>query len=217
MVNMAGTWTFGRKIAAGFALVVVISALSGLVSVSTLRNVVEAKDRVIDVNARNLVHAGSLGVAIEFKAAAFRGYLLTRDPAYLQKADGAKQEIQGILAVLKERASEKEDQRLLAGIEQSETEHQAAVDKATTTGIAQLQPSEIERYFTKEVAPKKEALRKTMLEFIERQERLLKEGKEASDRRAAYLARSSMCKAPLRNCRPPRTSRRREPGSKARP
>lgn len=186
---MADTWTFGRKIAAGFALVVAISALSGLVSVSTLRKVVETKDHVIDVNARNLVHAGSLGVAIEFKAAAFRGYLLTREPAYLQKADEARKEIQGILAILKERASEKEDQRLLAGIERAESEHHAATDKATATGPTGLQPLETEGYFTKEIAPKKEILREKMLEFMARQERLLKEGKEESDRRAATAIR----------------------------
>jgi methyl-accepting chemotaxis protein len=186
---MAGTWTFGQKIAAGFALVVAISALSGLVSISTLRKVVETKDRVIDLNARNLVYAGSLGVAIEYKSAAFRGYLLTRESVYLQKADEGRKETQGLLAILKQRASEKEDQRLLAGIEQAENEHQAAADKATAIGRADLQSSEMERYFTKEIAPKKEALRKKMLEFMERQELLLKEGKEESDLRAATAIR----------------------------
>jgi len=57
---MARSWTFGKKIAAGFAAVVVLSILISAIAAYALKTVVASKDRVIDVNARNLVDAEKL-------------------------------------------------------------------------------------------------------------------------------------------------------------
>ena len=52
---MIRSWTFGRKIAASFFVMVLLTVLVGVVSVIALESVVSSKDRVIDVNSRLLV------------------------------------------------------------------------------------------------------------------------------------------------------------------
>ena len=71
--------SFGRKLALGFATVVLLAVVTGVVAIGSLRQTVAAKDRVLNVNARNLIDAEALDVAVEKKSSASRGLLLTGD------------------------------------------------------------------------------------------------------------------------------------------
>jgi hypothetical protein len=56
---MGQHWSFGRKLGAGFAVVVLLTVLVSYMAVYSLRQVVALKDHVLDVNASALVEARS--------------------------------------------------------------------------------------------------------------------------------------------------------------
>ena len=71
------TWSFGRKIGVGFAAVVGLTMLAGVITILALREVVSSKDRVLDVNARGLVNAQQIDNSAEKRVSAMRGFLIT--------------------------------------------------------------------------------------------------------------------------------------------
>src|SRR5919109_1596459 len=80
---MTGHWTFGQRIAAGFALTTLLAIGIGVVAVFALRNVVASKDRVIDVNAQRLLGAQDIRATLERKGGEARAFMLTRDERFL--------------------------------------------------------------------------------------------------------------------------------------
>lgn len=178
---MGGSWTFGRKVGAGFALVILLSALSGFFSISTLKRVTAAKDHVLDLYCKNVIRAGRLDVAIEYKASALRGFLLTREEFNRQRVADARKDIQAIVGELQGRAATEGERRLLSAIEAAEADLETANDKvlglrADTSRIASV------AVFLHEISPKKDFLRSKVREFVELEERLLEAGRaEAND------------------------------------
>ncbi len=61
------------------------------IAVYALNRVVASKDRVLAVNAQNLIDAAKLQTAAARKAAAVRGYMLSGDPKYLEQQNEARQ------------------------------------------------------------------------------------------------------------------------------
>ena len=54
---MLKNWTFGQKLGAGFAVVVAMTIAISVVSIFSLRDVIAAKDRVIDFYGENILGA----------------------------------------------------------------------------------------------------------------------------------------------------------------
>ena len=54
---MTQTWTFGRRIAISFAVIVLLAGIGGMVAFAALRTVVASKDRVIEDGTQTLVGA----------------------------------------------------------------------------------------------------------------------------------------------------------------
>jgi CHASE3 domain sensor protein len=98
---MSRSWTFGQKIAAGFAAVVALAILLSGIATYALKAVVASKDRVIDVNAQNLVDAQRLRAAAERKGGAARGYFLTREALFLEQMSSARAEFAAVSTSLK--------------------------------------------------------------------------------------------------------------------
>jgi len=84
---MGRTWTFGQKLAFGFGLTVVLAMIIAGIAVYSLNRAVESKDRVIAINAQNLIDAAKLQTAAARKAAAVRAFMLSGDPKYRVYAD----------------------------------------------------------------------------------------------------------------------------------
>jgi len=81
---MTHEWTFQKKVSAGFVVMVCLALVTAAVAVYALRAVVANKDRVISVNAQNLIGAAHLTTAVEQESAGFRGFLLTGDERLLE-------------------------------------------------------------------------------------------------------------------------------------
>ncbi len=88
---MGRRWTFGEKLAMGFGITAMLAIVMAGIAVYALNRVVASKDRVLAVNAQNLIDAAKLQTAAARKAAAVRGYMLSGDPKYLEQQNEARQ------------------------------------------------------------------------------------------------------------------------------
>ena len=177
---MARSWTFGKKIAAGFAAVVVLSMLISAIAVYALKTVVASKDRVLEVNAQNLVDAEKLRGTTERKGGAVRGYLLTREERFLDQMKSARADFAATITRLKAVANTDEDKRLVDQMERAEAEYQAAIDRVIALRKTDAALDAVSRAFDSEVLPKREALDQSVSSFAALEQRLLDEGKKAA-------------------------------------
>ena len=177
---MARSWTFGQKIAAGFAAIVMLSMLISAIGAYALKTVVASTDRVIEVNAQNLVGAQKLRAITEQKGGAARGYLLTREERFLDQLKSAQSDFAATITRLKAVANTDEVKRLVDQMERADTEHQAAVDRVLALRKTDATVEAVSRTFDSDVVPKREALDQAVSSFTALEQRLLDEGKKAA-------------------------------------
>src|SRR5687767_145069 len=126
---MTRHWTFGQRIAAGFAVTAVLAMLIGVVAIVALRNVVSSKDHVIDVNAQALASAQEIRAWAERKGGEGRAFLLTREERFLARMQDARNQFTQTAARLRQAAETDESRRLLETIVAAEEEHQRALEQ----------------------------------------------------------------------------------------
>jgi methyl-accepting chemotaxis protein len=182
---MAGHWTFGQRMGAGFAVAVTLAAAIGIVGVYALKSVVETKDRVIQVNAQRLVEAERLRSAMLRKSVAARGYLLTGEKRIFDDVQKARADFLGVLAGLKGSALTEEGQRLIRAVEQAEAEHHQVSDHVSALRAADSDPARVADAFEKDVLPKREQVERSIVAFIDGEERLLEQARAASSATAS--------------------------------
>lgn len=181
---MARSWTFGQKVGAGFALTVAFTLVIGLVAVMTLRSVRDAKDRVISVNAQNLIDGEKLEQATERKVAAARGYFLTREDSYLATMRTARTDFSDTLARLRAQVVAESGRQMLPRLERLEAEHQAALDKVIELRKTSPTLEPVTKAFDDEVLPKRKELQDQVAAFVRLEESVLTEGKAAASETA---------------------------------
>lgn len=177
---MARSWTFGKKIAAGFAAVVVLSMLISAIAVYALKTVVASKDRVVEVYALNLVDAEKLRGATERKGGAVRGYLLTREERFVEQMSSVRADFAAVIKHLKAVATTDEDKRLVDQVERAEAEHQVASERVISLRKTEATLDAVSHAFESEIVPTKEALDQAVSSFATLQQRLLDVGKKAA-------------------------------------
>lgn len=173
---MARSWTFGQKVGAGFAAMVALVLLIAGGCIYALKSVSENKDRVIAVDARNLVLAGNLRVAAEWKASALRGYLLLRDEENLRTHRRVRTDLLEVLRSLRAQDLDSEGKRLVDEIQRTEEAHQAICDQVITQRQGDGTAESTGRAFQERVLPKMQAMREQITTFVNHEERLLEQG-----------------------------------------
>jgi methyl-accepting chemotaxis protein len=184
---MSREWTFGRKIGAGFAVAVALTMAIALVALVALRSVVDAKDRVISVNAENLIEAEKLATAMERKGSAARGFLLTREEHFVDEMRGARTDFVASLDRLPGTVTSLEGRHQVEQIRLAESEHQDVVDRAIARRRSDATPEAAVRIFDEEILPKRAVLNRHIDEFLIRETRTL----EAAQREATETAVAS--------------------------
>ncbi len=182
---MGGSWTFGQKVAGGFAVIVALAILVSAIAVYTLRSVVASKDRVIEVNAQSLVDAQRLLGTAERKGAAVRAYLLTREPRFLQHMDAPRADFSAAIARVKKFANTDRERQLIQAMESAEAEYQTALDRVIALRKTDAAIDSVSRAFDHDVVPKRKALDNAISAFTSLQRRLLAEGEEAATNTAS--------------------------------
>ena len=191
---MIRLWTFQRKLAAGFAVMVGLTVLIAGIAVYALRTVVASKDRLVAVNSRNLTDAQRLLADSNGHVAAFRGFLLLGDDRFLEQRREAAVAIEETFRSLDQSVYTPEGQRLLNDIRNAQTEFAALQER-----IIQLRKTrnglEAATQAVQEAVPKREHLVATIGAFIEREQKLLEEGQLESTGRASMASTLMVCLA----------------------
>ncbi len=179
-------WTFGQKLAGGFALTVAFTVVIAVVAIYTLREVVAANEHVIEVNSRSLIDTQKLRVAIEQRMAAARGFFLSGDQQFAAQVRTANAEAAALIDSLKARTPGGPDRDSLDRVERLSRDHQAANDAGIVKRQAVTAPGEMIASFESTIAPKAAALDREIANFVSRQERETDEAREASLRMASW-------------------------------
>lgn len=172
---MGRRYTFGQRVAVGFAAACVLTLIVAGVAVFTLRRVVASKDAVIEVQARVLVLAEQLNVAAETKAGLYRGYLLTGSTSYIDEARAARQTFLLKLKELRAVIGSEEERRLVNEIEQSETQHETAIGHAVEKRQAGGSIDDVVKILSEEVTPTRKEMQRNLAALGDYEERSVKE------------------------------------------
>jgi len=182
---MGRSWTFGQKLALGFAITVLLSIVMAVVAVVALSGVVQTKDHLLTVQAQNLIDAAKLQTAAARKAAAVRGYVLSGDPRFLEAQNQARQSFRETLDRIRVRLISDRGRELVRQAEQLEQDHNALVEKANAMRQANAPNDVIVRYMVSTVIPGIDRLYAKVDEFAAWEDTLLNNARRESDRAAA--------------------------------
>lgn len=183
------SWTFGRKIGAGFAAVIALTVAISVLAVFELRQVVQAKDRVIGVNAQVLVDAEKLEAVSERKAAAAESFLLSGDERFAEAVASAQGELTALMAKLKPVVDTAEGSQLLTTLQRLNVDEQRAVQRAIEARRAKANLEAAAAAYLRDVGPLRTELDRALSGLVQHEERLLEEAKHESTRGAATAMR----------------------------
>jgi methyl-accepting chemotaxis protein len=172
--------TFTQKVAAGFAVTVLLTLAIGVVAVYALRTTVFTKDSVIIVDAPQLLAASALQVAIEKKVTAGRTFLLTGDQREIDEMRRARDEFARGLDALRQAADDPAALDLLSAVGLAEDAHQNALDDVIALRRSGAPVTAVTREFAAQAAPKRDELDDRVSTFAAYQERRLLAAKDAS-------------------------------------
>ncbi len=124
---MAGR-TFGNKLAAGFGLILGLTVLIAVTSVTALRFVMTANDRLIDSATVNLVGAQRLNTLMETRLGDFRAFILNGTTEYLDLTNKDRNAFLDQIRVLQANLNDSKSLSLLNAVSVAEAKHNALVD-----------------------------------------------------------------------------------------
>ncbi len=195
---MGRSWTFGRKLALGFALTAALSIAMATIALYALNRAVASKDHVISVNSQNLTDAAKLQTAAARKASAVRGYLLSGDEQFLTMETTEHEEFLQILAKLKAQVFTDKGKALLAQIERLDNEHQILIQRANK--LRQEPSPSVEKmaqFMTHQAMPMRHELDGSIDDFAAWEQKLLDDGRDESTSAASRASTSVIIMAVL--------------------
>jgi methyl-accepting chemotaxis protein len=184
---MSKTLTYGQKIVFGYAVISFIALLIGAISVYALRSVVAEKDRVIAVNAQNLIDAAKLEAEANRRVADNRGYLLSRDPEFLQDLRLARKPFDALTSAMQEHLTTPEEKQALARIAQGSLAQIEAADRVMERRRTDRSLTEIVQQFQGEVVPRNREVSAAIAGFVELEERQMQQALQQSNAAAAMM------------------------------
>ena len=183
---MKREWTLSQKMGAGFFAVVIVTVAVALLAVRSLRSTIEAKDEVINIDARSLIVAQSLHAARQTESAANRGYLLTGSQRYLERREEARRDFQAQLDRLKQL---KLDQSSVTHIETAYNASDEATQKLLERRRKGASADELDEEYEQGGAKRREDLRLAIQRLIEHEETDLAQGRDAATSQAESSVR----------------------------
>ena len=150
---MIQNWTFGKRIAVGFSITVLLAIIISLIAVYSLRRVVEAKDQVIHEYGQSLIDVQEMAAAEANKVAALRGFLLSGDQGQLVEFSAQDQHINELTQGLKDRINRSDWRILVDNIVTNIASYQQSAEHIIALKKRNAPASEIEQSFDDELLP----------------------------------------------------------------
>ena len=195
---MAGSWTFGTKLAAGFAVTVACTTLVSAVSIYALRTVVTSLTDVIALNAENLIDASGMEAVSVAMSAATREYLLLgKEDVYLTHNVKLRHDFGELMQRIRPRLRTAEDKEIVVRLEEESGRLTAAVDRTAERRKADATADAAMKIFDAQVLAGQTELDRTLGEFRLLERKLLDEHKQAAARLADYAIGLSLLLAVL--------------------
>lgn len=186
---MKRSWTFGQRIGAGLALVVVLGITVGGISIFALSKVVASKDRVINVEAKALISAQHVLALSNQKIAEFRAYLMTGDDSWLTRERGTHSALLTAIGDLNTEAYTDVGRQFVADIHGLEVEHETEVQKVVVLRQGGASPGRVALAMLDGPNRVRAQLQTSIQAFVDRELRLLKEGTAAATAMATSASR----------------------------
>ncbi|HEY0588909.1 MAG TPA: methyl-accepting chemotaxis protein [Pseudoduganella sp.] len=184
---MNGTWTFGRKLAAGYAAMAVLALLISVVAIVALRTAVDGQERVINGNAQVMLDVERCNGLAERMSANVRGYLLSPERRFLDTYSEARSEFFKTTGRIRSLLSRASEQQALAEVERSANSYREAAERVLAMADSRPGAAELVRAFDDRVLPARETLAKALAVLDAQEEQQL----ELAKREAADLAASA--------------------------
>jgi methyl-accepting chemotaxis protein len=157
LAELDRAWSFGRKVGLGFGAVVSLTMLVGAIAILALKEVVSAKDRVLEVNARGLVNAQRIENSAEKRVSSMRGFLITGESKYLDEIQTERVETNRLFEQF---ASTRPELRTaLDAARAADEEFRRTTDDVLKVARAGAAKAEIEQLFVNELRPRRQRLR----------------------------------------------------------
>jgi CHASE3 domain sensor protein len=174
-------WTFGQKIAGGFAAMVALVVATGAISIFALSGVVSSKDSVIDKFTPLLARAQNLQTLREQQGSANRDYLLTGDQSDLASLEQRRREFTTAVSDLDKVIETDAGTRALQTILAAEEDSRRVADQVLAMRRQNADAAAIIGALNDRVEPKRAAVNAAITDFIKLEEDLRDEAKlEAS-------------------------------------
>ena len=177
---MSKDWTFGQKLTAGYAVMLVLVLITSAVAIYALGAVVASKDRVISVNAQILLDTEKLHTRMEEMVAHLRGYIISPEERFTTHLRTTREEFAATAERLRAKVVTDEGRRLLDLIERQALEHRQAADQLIGLKREQAKPELIVRAFDDKLLPSRDKFSESVGAFAAFQNRQLLEAKQAS-------------------------------------
>ncbi|MBI3271899.1 MAG: MCP four helix bundle domain-containing protein [Planctomycetes bacterium] len=185
---MGQAWTFGRKMAVGFAAIAGLTVLIGGVAAWALHAVVAAKDRVIDVNCQSVADAQTVNTEMARKVASLRGFLLTREERFLQEVRERRSAVTALLARLHPQVDSAEAKRLLDQVDRTRQEYDAAADKVIALRKTEASQESVIKQFDDETLPRRDAMVQALDQFSDHARAALADARQAATNTATFAS-----------------------------
>jgi methyl-accepting chemotaxis protein len=175
-------WTFGRKLAGGFAAMALLALVISVVAVLTLRAAVASQDKVINVNATVLIEAERMNTLVAQMAATVRGYLLSNEARYEEHYRAARERFGTVAAGMRTTVYSDEGRRLLDEAERSATAYREQADQIMALAATHPKIDVLVRQFDDKVAPARDQVGERLRALVALEERHLAEAKREAER-----------------------------------
>ena len=182
---MARNWTFGQKLGAGFAAILVLAVAVGVIAVYSLRTVVASKDEVITIHAETVILLEQTYGAFEAKVAGVRGFLITGEEHFVAKLQEAREDMLRHLADLRRLRASTDGMRAVENLERRERDIRENIDRLLAARRAGVASEELNRRFDEQLMPRYNALHEAIQVDIDSEHRILDEARERSTAAAA--------------------------------
>ncbi len=185
---MNRNWTFGKQLAAGYAVMLAFVLVISAVSIFALRSAVNSQERVISVNGQMLVDVERLHVATEQMVAAVRGQVISPEQRFVDHLSKARQDFALTNERLRKLVYTDDGRRLLDAIERDALIYQQVSDDIMQLAVAHTKQDLIPRLFDDKMLPSRERFDASMGALVKLEEQHLDEARKE----AAQVASSAV-------------------------
>jgi methyl-accepting chemotaxis protein len=185
---MFAHWTFGRRITVGFALVIALTIIVGIIAALALQNVVASKDRVITVDSPLMVQATQLQTVRQTLTSSFRNFLLSNDPDDLQTLKNTRANFDATVTALRSDANTDQAAKLVGDIQTQFTAYNTAVDTIVTLRQSGTPIADALNAYTTQVTPMGTALSAAITAYLSHRQSTLDASRQDSSNEAASAA-----------------------------